>query len=105
MTMSRRLLTVMLFAVLAAGLFTLYLRMSRTYPENSDEANILLMAWDVLHGHVMLHGWFMSDVSFYTTEMPEYVLLESFLGLHSDTAHVGAALTYTLVLLIAVFLA
>jgi hypothetical protein len=95
----------MLFAVLAAGLFTLYLRTSRTYQENSDEANILLMAWDMLHGHVMLHGWFMSDVSFYTTELPEYVILESFLGLHSDTAHVGAALTYTLVLLIAVLLA
>jgi hypothetical protein len=95
----------MLFAVLAAGLFTLYLRTSRTYQENSDEANILLMAWDMLHGHVMLHGWFMSDVSFYTTELPEYVMLESFLGLHSDTAHVGAALTYTLVLLIAVLLA
>jgi hypothetical protein len=104
-TISRRLLTFVLFAVLAAGLFTVYLRMSRTYPENSDEANILLMAWDVLHGHVMLHGWFMSDVSFYTTEMPEYVILESFLGLHSDTAHVGAALTYTLVVLIAVILA
>jgi hypothetical protein len=103
--MSRRLATVLAVAVAAAGLFTLYLQMSRTYPENSDEANILLMAWDVLHGHVMLHGWFMSDVSFYTTELPEYVLLESFLGLHSDTAHVGAALTYTLVLLIAVILA
>ena len=103
--MSRRLATVVLFSVLAAGLFTLYLRTSRTYQENSDEANILLMAWDMLHGHVMLHGWFMSDVSFYTTELPEYVMLESFLGLHSDTAHVGAALTYTLVLLIAVLLA
>jgi hypothetical protein len=103
--MSRRLVTVATFAVVAAGLFTLYLRMSRTYPENSDEANILLMAWDMLHGHVMLHGWFMSDVSFYTTELPEYVMLESFLGLHSDTAHVGAALTYTLVVLIAVVLA
>jgi hypothetical protein len=104
-TMSRRLATAVLFAVLAAGLFALYLQLSRTYQENSDEANILLMAWDILHGHVMLHGWFMSDVSFYTTELPEYVVLESFLGLHSDTAHVGAALTYTLVLLIAVFLA
>jgi len=104
-TMSRRVTAIIVFGVLAAGLFTLYLRMSRTYPENSDEANILLMAWDVLHGHVMLHGWSMSDVSFYTTEIPEYVLLESFLGLHSDTAHVGAALTYTLVLLIAVILA
>ena len=52
----------MLFVVLAAGLFFLYLQISRTYQENSDEANILLMAWDILHGHVMLHGWFMSDV-------------------------------------------
>lgn len=102
--MGRRLATVVPFAVLAAGLFVLYLQLSRTYPENSDEANVLLMAWDVLHGHVMLHGWFMSDVSFYTTEIPEYVVLESFLGLHSDTAHVGAAVTYTLVVLIAVIL-
>ncbi|HEY1626357.1 MAG TPA: hypothetical protein VGG16_21440 [Streptosporangiaceae bacterium] len=97
--------TIALFAVLAAGFFVLYLRLSRTYPENSDEANILLMAWDMMHGHVMLHGWFMSDVSFYTTELPEYLLLETFLGLHSDTAHVGAALTYTLVVLIAAILA
>jgi hypothetical protein len=104
-TISRRMATVIVVALAAAALFTLYLRMSRTYQENSDEANILLMAWDVLHGHVMLHGWYMSDVSFYTTEIPEYVLLESFLGLHSDTAHVGAALTYTLVVLIAVLLA
>jgi hypothetical protein len=89
----------------AAGLFTLYLQVSRTYPENSDEANILLMAWDMLHGHVMLHGWWLSDVSFYTTELPQYVLLESFLGLHPDTAHVGAAMTYTLVVLLAALLA
>jgi len=103
--MSRRLVTFLLAALLTAGLFTAYLQVSRTYPENSDEANILLMAWDMLHGHVMLHGWFMSDVSFYTTELPEYVLLESLFGLHADTAHVGAALTYTLVVLIAALLA
>jgi hypothetical protein len=93
------------FALAAAGLFTLYLQVSRTYPENSDEANILLMAWDMLHGHVMLHGWWLSDVSFYTTELPQYVLLESFLGLHPDTAHVGAAMTYALVVLLAALLA
>lgn len=63
------------------------------------------MAWDMLHGHVLLHGWFMSDVSFYTTELPQYVLLESFLGLHTDTAHIGAAMTYTLVVLLAAILA
>jgi len=100
-----RIVTATVLVLAAVGLFTLYLQVSRTYPENSDEANILLMAWDMLHGHVMLHGWWMSDVSFYTTELPQYVLLESFLGLHADTAHVGAAMTYTLVVLLAALLA
>ena len=86
-------------------LFVAYLRVSRTYPENSDEANILLMSWDMLHGNVLLHGWYLSDVSFYPTELPQYALLEAIIGLHADTAHVAAAMTYTLVVLIAVLLA
>jgi hypothetical protein len=86
-------------------LFVAYLQVSRTYPENSDESNTLLMAWDLLHGHVLLHGWYMSDVSFYTTELPQYVLLERLFGLHTDTAHIGAAMTYTLVVLFAALLA
>ena len=47
----------------------------------------------------------MSDVSFYPTELPQYALLESFLGLHMQTAHVAAAMTYTLTFLLAVLLA
>jgi hypothetical protein len=93
-------------AVLAVVLlFVAYLRVSRTYPENSDEANILLMSWDMLHGNVLLHGWYLSDVSFLTTELPQYAMLEALLGLHTDTAHVAAAMTYTLVLVFAVLLA
>jgi len=88
-----------------ALLFAAYLQVSRTYPENSDESNTLLMAWDMLHGNVLLHGWYLSDVSFYTTELPQYVMLERFIGLHTDTAHVGAAMTYTLVVVLAALLA
>src|SRR6266853_442938 len=84
-----------------AVLFLAYLRVSRTYPENSDESNDLLMAWDMLHGNVLLHGWYLSDVSFITTELPQYVLLLWLFGLHSDTAHIAAAMTYTLVLVLA----
>jgi hypothetical protein len=96
-----------LAAYLTAGavLFTVYLRLSETYQLNSDSANILLMGWDLLHGHLLLHGWYMSDVSFYPTELPQYALLESFLGLHMQTAHVAAAMTYTLTFLLAVLLA
>jgi len=88
-----------------AVLFVAYLRLSETYPLNSDSANILLMGWDLLHGHLLLHGWYMSDVSFFPTELPQYALLESFLGLRMQTAHVAAAMTYTLVFLLAVVLA
>jgi hypothetical protein len=94
-------------AYLLAGaiLFVAYLRLSETYALNSDSANILLMAHDLLRGHLLLHGWHMSDVSFYPTELPQYALLESLLGVKMQTAHVAAAMTYTLAFLLAVILA
>src|SRR6476646_874580 len=93
------------YLVAGAALFVAYLRLSETYGVNSDSSNILLMGWDLLHGNLLLHGWYMSDVSFFPTELPQYALLESFLGLHNQTAHVAAAMTYTLVFLFAVLLA
>jgi hypothetical protein len=101
----RRLLAATAIALAVVLLFFAYLRVSRTYPENSDEANILLMSWDMLHGNVLLHGWYLSDVSFYTTELPQYAMLERLLGLHADTAHVAAAMTYTFAVLLAALLA
>jgi len=102
---ARRLLAAAAAAAAVALLFLAYLRMSRTYPENSDESNDLLMAWDMLHGNVLLHGWYLSDVSFITTELPQYVLLVWLFGLHTDTAHIAAAMTYTLVVILSVLLA
>ena len=102
---ARRLLAAAAAALAVALLFLAYLRVSRTYPENSDESNDLLMAWDMLHGNVLLHGWYLSDVSFITTELPQYALLVWLFGLHTDTAHIAAAMTYTLVLILSVLLA
>ena len=91
----------------AAGvlLFVAYLRLSNTYPEDSDQANLGLQAWDMLHGNLLLHGWVLSDVSFYTTELPQYMLLELINGLNPGTFHAAAAMTYTLALLLAAMLA
>ena len=102
---ARRLLVAAAAVLAVALLFVAYLQVSRTYPENSDESNDLLMAWDMLHGNVLLHGWYLSDVSFITTELPQYVMLVGLLGLHTDTAHIAAAMTYTLVVVLAVLLA
>ena len=93
--------------ITAAGvtLFLVYLRLTNTYPEDSDQANLGLQAWDMLHGNVLLHGWVLSDVSFYTTELPQYMLLELIGGLNTGTFHAAAAMTYTLAVLLAAMLA
>jgi hypothetical protein len=65
----------------------------------------LLMADDLLHGNLLLHSWFSSDVSFYSTELPQYALLIAIFGLHAQTAHIAAGMTYTLTFLLAVALA
>ena len=93
------------FLLVLVVLFDAYLRLSKTYAENSDEANILLMANDMLHGNVYLSGWHVSDVPFITTELPEIALLVWLFGLHLNTAHIAAALTYTTVIAVAMLLA
>ena len=93
------------FMLVVVVAFDAYLRLSKSYPENSDEANILLMANDMLHGNVYLSGWNVSDVPFITTELPEIALLVAMFGLHLNTAHIAAALTYTLVIAVAMLLA
>jgi hypothetical protein len=88
-----------------AAAFTAYVRLARTWPVNSDGAGNALQAWDMLHGNVALHGWWLSDVSFCTTELPQYMLMELVRGLNADVVHVAAAMTYTLAILLAALLA
>ena len=101
----RRIRPAVVYVVAGLALFVVYLRLSMTYGLNSDSANVLLESWDLLHGHLLLHGWFFSDVSFYSTELPQYALLILIFGLHAQTAHIAAAMTYTLVFVFAVMLA
>ena len=34
----------------------------------------------MLHGNLLLHNWWVSDVSFYTTELPQYMLIDALPG-------------------------
>jgi len=90
-------------AYLAAGivLFLCYLRVSGTQSISSDGGSNALEAWDMLHGNLLLHGWTLTDVSFYTTELPEYMLVELIRGLGPAVVHTSAAVTYTLLVLLA----
>jgi hypothetical protein len=89
----------------AAALFTLYLRQSLVAPFNADGASVMLQAQAVLHGNLLLKGWWTADVSFYTTELPEYIIVTALRGLRPDVVHICGALTYTLMVLLAAMLA
>ena len=91
--------------LVAAGLFLLYFRQSLAASFNSDGASQVLQAQDMLHGNLLLHGWWTGDVSFYPTELPEYMLVELVGGLRPVVVHICGALTYTLALLLAALLA
>ncbi|MGB6455821.1 MAG: hypothetical protein WBH47_15190 [Streptosporangiaceae bacterium] len=102
---ARIVLTAAGWLLAAVVLFACYLHLSRTVPANSDGASIALQAWAMLHGNPLLRGWWLSDVAFYTTELPQYMLIELVHGLNPDDMHIAAAMTYTLLVLLAAFVA
>jgi hypothetical protein len=104
---SWRLITASVLAWILAGLvlFSCFLHMSATVPVNSDGASNALQAWAMLHGNPLLRGWQLSDVSFYTTELPQYMLIELARGLTPDVVHIAAAMTYAFVVLLVARLA
>jgi hypothetical protein len=93
------------FALFGAVLFAAYFAKAREFGVASDGSSNALQAWSMLHGNPLLRGWTVSDVSFYTTELPEYAFIELVRGLGPDVIYIGAALTYTLVALFAMLLA
>jgi hypothetical protein len=100
-----RLAWVAVTAVAAVLLTWSYLLESRMYKTNSDGAGEVLMGWDMLHGNLLLRGWWTADVSFYTFETPVDAVVAAVHGLNSDVAHVTAAICYAALLVVAALLA
>ncbi|HXC80822.1 MAG TPA: hypothetical protein VNV62_03150 [Trebonia sp.] len=102
---ARRWLAVAAWAVGGVSLAAIFLRISLGGRVNSDGANQALQGWDLLHGHLLLHGWQMGDVNFYFLELPLNALTAAVSGLGNFSAHAASALTYLLVTVCAVALA
>jgi uncharacterized membrane protein YwzB len=95
-------------AIVAVGILLLavaYYAQARTIATISEGSSQALQGWDMLHGNVLLRGWSLSDVSFYTTELPEYALVELVRGLNTWTIPLAAAISYFLQVVLAGFLA
>jgi hypothetical protein len=89
-------------AAVAVGVVIVFcyaLRVAGSIAAESDGGGNMLQAWAMLHGNLLLHGWWVSDVSFYTTELPEYMLVMVAYGLRPEVIHICAALTYTLLVI------
>jgi hypothetical protein len=93
----RRLRAVTMWIVGCMALFAFYLRISFTGHVTSDGANNALQAWDMLHGHLLLHGWIIGDATYYTLDLPVLAVTEIFFGLCDLTSHIASALTYLIV--------
>ena len=92
------------WAAVAAGVLLLFYcaqREAHQLGTQSDGAGMVLESWAMLHGNLLLRGWQLADVSFYTTELPEYMLVELVRGLNPDVVRICAALTYTLLVVLA----
>ena len=103
---ARRTLTVAGVAAVLFGLFWCYVLQSKTQNADSDSADMVLQGWDMVqHGNVLLRGWVMADVSFYTFEIPIDGLVSAVTGLRTDVINISAALEYVLLVLFAALLA
>ncbi len=91
-------------AIIAAGVIAVFCSariLDQQMATQSDGASMVLEAWAMSHGNPLLHGWYLADVTFYTTELPEYVIVTAFRGIRPDVVSISSALTYTLIVVLA----
>ena len=60
---------------------------------NADGSGMALQGWEMLHGNLLLSGWWLADVTFYTFEVPVNAVAAAADGLNADVVHVSAALS------------
>lgn len=89
---------VFVYLLISILLTPIFLRLSWTQPGNSDNASIILEAADVVsRGNLLLHGWTLTNISFYTTDLPFYVLGVLVRGVTPSLIHNVPAVIYSLI--------
>jgi hypothetical protein len=78
-------------------LYALALRISIGGRIDSDGANSALQAWDLIHGHLLLHGWLLGDATFYLFELPLTGAVQLVFGLGTFSTHAASALVFLIV--------
>lgn len=94
------------FGVAAIVLFFVYLHIALHHGFGSDGAVLEQQAQSMLNGNLLLRGWTVADISFYTIEIPELAVLEWLHGgIAPDVLSVAEAFNLTAFVLLVAFLA
>lgn len=102
---ARRRLAAAAWGLAGIVVYGFFLRISDGARIVSDGANSALQGWDLIHGHVLLHGWLFGDATYYSFELPVNGVAELIFGLGPKAVHVASALVYFIVAALAVALA
>lgn len=85
-------------------LFLMLYKVSTTVDLTSDFASIVLEAQSVLSGNIFLTGWSLTNISFYTTDLPFYVLFMIFTGFKHQLMNLVPTFIYVGVILLSLYL-
>jgi len=88
-----------------AALTVFYAHIGRVEQLDSDQAAVVLEAQDMLHGNLILHGWYAQADIFLTTDIPFYAAGVAAFGVSPRGFRYVAALIYTLAIAASVLLA
>lgn len=61
---------------------------------NSDRANVILEADDILHGNYLLRNWYSTGVSFLTTEIPFFLFSVKLFGINAHSTTFACTLLF-----------
>jgi hypothetical protein len=94
------LLRVLFFIVAFLVLFAFYLAVALAVPYTSDHASIFLEARSIIANNFLLKGWTLSTVSYFTTEIPFYILGILIFGNTDKVIYLVSAANYALLALL-----
>lgn len=103
--MTKRIWLPIVYLTSFAIFFILFLIAAKTIVLNSDSANAILQAHAIVNGNPRLTGWWLSNVSFYTTDLWLYALAILVVGFHVSLLNIVPAFIYTIVVMTCLALA
>ena len=99
--MKSALISLFKIAIALTILTLFYTGIALTESINSDSASMFLQSLDVSKGNIFLHGWSLSTVSFYVTEIIPHAIAITIFGFNSIIMYWVTGLLYAILVILA----